>query len=159
MRVHRGADVATDHYLVVAVVKIKLKNQARKKTQKVLDVQKLKVVETRQQFQLELKNRFSILAEYEEDADEEWGVEEQWRMLKDTVTNTAQKVIGFRRGTRKEQWITRNTWSAIDERRILKAKREQAMSNGRSVAEMSAAYRSKDKEVKSRCRADKKTLV
>jgi hypothetical protein len=153
VRVHRGADVATDHYLVVAVVKVKLKNQTRKKIQKVLDVQRLKTAEIQQQFQLELSNRFSTLEVQE--SDNEHGVEEKWRTIKETIVNTAQEVVGFRRGSRKEQWISQNTWKAIDERRMLKARSDQAISTNKNVTEVAAAYRSKDKEVKSRCRADK----
>ena len=66
VRVHRGADVATDHHLTVAEVMMKLKKQTMKETRKVLDVQKLKAAEMQQQFQLELKNRFRALEDQEE---------------------------------------------------------------------------------------------
>jgi len=52
-------------------------------------------------------------------------VEEEWKIIKDTIISTAQEVIGFRRGSRKEQWISEGTWAAIDERRSLKAKKDR----------------------------------
>jgi hypothetical protein len=139
--------------LLVATVKIKLKNQAKKKVQKALDVQRLRIVEIQQHFQFELKTRFSSLDEQE--PDDECRVEERWRTLKETITNTALEVAGFSPGSRKEQWITQTTWRAIDERKALKARTEQAINSGNNIAEISTAYQSKDKEVKSQCRADK----
>ena len=82
-------------------------------------------------------------------------MEEEWKIIKDTVISTAQEVIGFRRGSKKEQWISEGTWAAIDERRSLKAKKEQAFKTKVGIDESIAAYKAKDREVKSRCRADK----
>jgi hypothetical protein len=117
---------------LIATVKIKLKNPAKKKIQKALDVHRLRTVAIQQQFQVELKNHFSALEEQE--PEDECGVEERWRTLKETITNTAQEVVGFRRGSMKEQWITQTTWRTIDERRTLKARREQAMNSGRKYS-------------------------
>jgi len=50
----------------------------------------------------------------------------------------------------KEKWITKSTWEAINERRLLKAQKEQALSTGKQVEETVDAYRQQDKEVKSR---------
>jgi len=54
--------------------------------QKVLDIERLK--ETQQQFQLELKNRFSLLEE--QATDDELGIEEDWGTIKETIMNTAE---------------------------------------------------------------------
>ena len=35
--------------------------------------------------------------------------------MKTCVNETAEEVIGKRRGTKKEQWITQDTWKLIDE--------------------------------------------
>ena len=117
-----------------------------------MDVEWLKTVEMQQQFRLELKNYFSILEDQE--TGEEHGVKERWKIIKEAAINTGQEGVGFRRGTRKEQWITQNMWRVADERRRLKAMREQAK-NDKNVVEVTAAYRLKDKDMKSRCRADK----
>ena len=74
VRVRRGADIASDHYLVVAAVQIKLQRQTKKKMQKALDIDRLKKIETQQQFQLELKNRFSLLEE--QATDDKLGIED-----------------------------------------------------------------------------------
>jgi hypothetical protein len=138
-------------------MKVKLKSLAKKVVNKVLDTGKLKRDEVQQQFSLELRNRFSPLEE--EDTGAEQSIEDEWKEIKDTVLNAAQKVVGFRRGSKKERWITEGTWKAIDERRVLKAKKEQALSTGVKAEEATTGYRQKDKEVKSRCREDKKMWV
>ena len=52
-------------------------------------------------------------------------------------------------------WITEGTWTAIDERRSLKAKKERTFKLSTNIEQCIEAYKSEDKEVKSRCRADK----
>ena len=100
---HRGADIGSDHHLVVTVMKVKLKNLARKTVNKVLHTGRLKRADVQLQISLELKNRFSQLES--EHTGDEAGVEEEWSSVKKTVQTAAQKIVGFRRGTRKERWI------------------------------------------------------
>ena len=153
VRAYRGADVGSDHYLVMATLKVKLKVKGNKKMHKILDIDNLRSEITQCQFRLELNNRFSALEQSNDNSEQ--GIEETWTAVRDTIVNTAQEVIGYRRGTRKERWITKHTWAAIDERRQLKAKKEQAFKTGTKTDEAIEAYRTKDKEVKSRCRVDK----
>ena len=62
VRVCRGADVNSDHYLVTAKIKLKLrkvKPQGQRRRQ--LDISKLKWPQTNKAFTLELRNRFGAL--------------------------------------------------------------------------------------------------
>jgi len=38
---------------------------------------------------------------------------------------TGEKILGFKRGSTKEEWISMETWKAIDERKLLKSKMDQ----------------------------------
>jgi hypothetical protein len=143
--------------LVTAIIQVKLKSLGKKKTNQALDLDMLKIEDVQRQFSLELKNRFSLLEEGTNTTELE--VEEEWKSIKDTVTNTAKQVISVRRGSIKEKWISKGTWDAIDDRRLLKAKKEQALNTGKQIDETTEAYRQKDKEVKSRCRADKQQWI
>jgi len=60
----------------------------------------LKSEDVRQQFSLELSNRQSVQFTGRKGI---YRVDEEWQILEDTVMDTAQQVIGFRQGTRKEQ--------------------------------------------------------
>ena len=75
-------------------------------------------------------------------------VEDEWENIREKINQTAESVIGKRRGTKKERWITERTWKSIDERRLIKAKKEQIASTGGDAASVMEEYRQKDKEVK-----------
>jgi hypothetical protein len=89
------------------------------------------------QFSLELKNRFSLLQEDEESVEmtAEKSVEEEWTSIRNTIKDCAQHAVGYRRGTKKEQLISSGTWKATNERRVLKAKKEQACHTGIQLGE------------------------
>ena len=151
---HRGADVASDHYLAIATIRLKLKKLASKSDYQNIEVARLNKKDTRDKFQIELKNRFSLLEERESET-----VEEEWKNIKDITMDVAREVIGIRRGTRKERWISETTWKAIDERRKLKGEKEQALSTNTDIETVTAKYQAKDKEVKKRCKGDKKAWI
>ena len=60
-RVHRGADVGSDHYLVITVMKLRQKSLTKKQGNNVLDTGQLKRTDMQQQFSLAPNNRFSLL--------------------------------------------------------------------------------------------------
>lgn len=68
VRAFRGADVFSDHHLITATVKLKLRKVKKQNQQrKQLDTTKLKCPSTKQQFVLEIRNRFQALADTTED--------------------------------------------------------------------------------------------
>ena len=168
VRSFRGADVATDHYLVVVKLKMKLKKRGICTNKiKAYDVEKLKQPEIRDKYSIELKNRFQALTDIEDlenathknDKGDNHSVEQKWECLKNAVNEAAENVIGYRRGTRNERWITQETWDAIDERRALRLKKEQSAKNTEELEQCKTEYRQKDKEVKQRCKRDKRQYI
>ena len=152
--VYRGADVASDHHLLVAKLKVKLKTLQRPRgRKKKIDVENLGTETVRKSYQLELKNRSTALeireneersavGEDSEDMDAIW---ERWR---DAVVQTGEEVLGFKRGNRKDAWISKDTWNAIDERRKRKQRMEQAREQGAGYQMAAAEYKEQDKEEK-----------
>ena len=91
VRVKRGVDAASDHHLVVAALKVKLKvyrDRADRPSHK-YNVHSLKDKTKAEIYQCELRNRFSALAHQPEES-----VEEKWRGLRDTWKATCNKVLG-----------------------------------------------------------------
>ena len=73
------------------------------------------------------------------------------------MNKTAEEVIGKRRGTRKEQWITQDTWKLIDERKEAKCKHDQSVQGNKE--ELNQQYASLDKKEKKSCKKDKKAFI
>ena len=96
--------MGSDHYLITAIIQVKLKSLGKKRTNQALDLDMLKIEDVQRKFRLELKSRFSLLEEGTSTTEME--VDEEWKSIKDTVRNTAKQVIGVRRGSIKEKWIT-----------------------------------------------------
>nr|KAG5693360.1 hypothetical protein BaRGS_017653 [Batillaria attramentaria] len=116
VRAKRGADAASDHHLVTAAIKIKLKayrDQADRPSHK-YNVHSLKESVKTNAFRCELRNRFSALDTLPEET-----IEEHWHDLRETWTATCKKVLGKKTRQHKE-WLTSDTWDLITERKRLK---------------------------------------
>ena len=81
---------------------------------------KLKRCSNGWEIQAKLRNQFEALEHSQ-------NVEEEWDRMKTCVNETAEEVIGKRRETRKDQWITQDTWKLIDERKEAKCKSDQSV--------------------------------
>ena len=98
VRVKRGADAASDHHLIVAVLKTKLKvykDQAAKPSHK-YNVHTLKVKFETEKFMIELRNRFSFTRE------------PSWRTLAQPLRgldNNLQNSFG----QKKKEWLLTDT--------------------------------------------------
>ena len=109
VRVKPDADVASDHHLVGAVLKIKLKaykDQADRPSHK-YNMHSLKVKSEVEKFKIELRNRFSGLSQLSEKP-----VEEHWHSLRKIWTTTCKTVLGKKTRKQKE-WLLTDTWTLI----------------------------------------------
>ena len=169
VRVYRGADIYSDHYLVTARIKLKLhrvvpQSQCRKHQ----DVTKLTCPVTKQEFVLELRNRFSALADTQGESDHK--TRNKWDTTKKTYVEAATKVLGHKKKNHKE-WLTPGTWKMTEERKQLKIKmlspkssqlliNSWTSSNSLDLQQhVQEAYKGKDKEVKKSARSEKKSFV
>ena len=107
VRSFRGADCDSDHYLVVAKVKIRLSTPKKKVTKTMkFDIEKLKDENVRREYQIELQNRFEMIGE------EEIG----WNGIKTVVLEAAKEKIGLVKKKRKE-WYDDECQAAAENRR------------------------------------------
>ena len=156
VRVFRGADVRSDHYLVSTQIKLKLRQAPlQNQRRQVLDIAKLNAPSMKKDFVLELRNRFNILNDLDEE--DEPSVQKQWDTIKETYVEATKKVVGYRKKNNKV-WISPGTWKKIEERRKLKERSLNTKSK-RIQEQVEAEYKIKDKEVKKSARADKRTYI
>ena len=157
-RVLRGADIGSDHMLVVSRLRLKLRRVVKEFARRKLDLDKLKDPPVQREFSLRLQNRFEVLGEM--DAQEEAtgvGVEEIWQSVKSIYVETGKEVLGYSTRKRKE-WISGNTWTLIEERKGIK---NRMLSNTQhTLAEdLQEQYKAKNKAVKKSARQDKRNYI
>lgn len=103
VRVCHGTDANSDHYLVTASIKLKLrtiKQQGQHRRQ--LDISKLKCPNKNKEFVLGLRNRFSGLGCLDDSTNEDPDIHTKWETIKNTYIEPATKVLGYREKSNKE---------------------------------------------------------
>ncbi|CAG2227984.1 unnamed protein product [Mytilus edulis] len=154
----RGADVASDHHLVIANIKLKLKKLSTYvNVKRKFDVGKLQDPKIQQEFQLEIKNRFQLLDNLTTDDTTTISVNDEWQHIHEIYTEASKKVLGFKRQVHKE-WITPETWKLIDERKEVNNKICQTHSE-RIKEKLRTKYTECNKKVKTATRKNKRDFM
>ena len=102
VRVKRGADVASDHHLLVGKCRLKLKNHhtSSPKTSHKYNIEMLKDEETKNRFKLTLSNKFQALTSLNENEQHPGEEESQtvvnkvWQSMKNTWRKTCEETLG-----------------------------------------------------------------
>ena len=152
--VKRGADAASDHHLVQATLKVKLKAY-RNHTDKPMykyNTQKLKHSLTEAEYHVELKNRFEALTDLSEET-----VDNHWEKLRNTWLETCKETLG-RKTKQHKEWLTPNTWTLIKERKDLKNRLNQC-SYSSDKTHIQTQYSESNQKVKKSARADKRNYL
>ncbi|VDP54182.1 unnamed protein product, partial [Schistosoma margrebowiei] len=157
VRTRRGADVASDHHLVMANLKMKLKKNwtSGQTALQRFNTALLQYTDKLNEFKIALNNRFQALQDLLKE--EETSMEDNWKGIKEALTLTCQEVLGLKKYHHKE-WISTKTLDKIKERKNKKA----AINNSRTRAEKvqaQAEYIEANKQVKRSIGADKKKYV
>lgn len=154
VRVQRGADAASDHHLLLAKVKLKLKKiQAPKgSARKMYNVTSLKDKAICTEYSLAVSNRYQALQEMLED--EDLSVDQTWQQVKNLWSDECEKTLGLKKQTQKE-WISPETVRKVEDRRTKKS----LLNNSRTRLEKKEAqqkYTEAHKAVRRSVRADKR---
>ncbi|VDP77175.1 unnamed protein product [Schistosoma mattheei] len=157
VRTRRGDDIASDHHLVVANLKLNLKKNwttgqtalQRFNTTFLRDTDKLN------EFKIALNNRLQALQDLLKE--EETTMEDNWKSIKEALTSTCQEVLGRNKHHHKE-WISIETLDRIKERKNKKAGINNSQTRAEKV-QAQAEYIEANKQVKKSIRADKKKYV
>ena len=149
VRVLRAADAGSDHHPVLCKMPVKLRRTQKEKGVKLFDSERLRNQDIKEKFTLELSNRFQILGDLSTE-----DIEDVCSNVHEVFLDTSKKVLGYRKGQKKKEWISETTWQLVEERRTTK----QCMLTGSEAVRKTAseAYRVKDKAVKKSARKDKR---
>ena len=157
VRVKRGADVPSDHHLVTARLKLKLRRngveQERRKARYNVDF--LKDPRTAEEYKVALANIFKVLQELY-DEDEGVDVNSQWSHIKDAVNTTCEEIIGRRKPQQKD-WISVETMRKIQTRRDKEAVNSSRTRAAKVIAQKE--HTAANREVKKSVKSDKRNFV
>ncbi|CAH8514417.1 unnamed protein product [Schistosoma haematobium] len=157
VRTKRGADIASDHHLLVAKMKLKPKKHwiTRWTTSQKFNTTFLHDTDKLNKFKIVLSNRFQAFHDLLNG--EGTTMESNWKGIKEAITSTCHEVLGHKKNHHKE-WITVDTLDKIQERRNKKA----AINTSRTrveKAKVQAEYTEVNKQVKRSIRTDKRKYV
>lgn len=153
VKVYRGADVASDHHLVIAKVRMKLKrfmttmhgNRVR------YNVGHLKEQKGKDIFSVTISNKFEALEV------DEGSIEDHWHKVKEAWTSTCETTLGKKIRHHKE-WLSESTLDKITERRGRKADLCNSRTRSAKVAAQEK-YTKTNREVKRSIKADKRKYI
>ncbi|VDP43292.1 unnamed protein product, partial [Schistosoma mattheei] len=134
VRTKKGADIASDHHLMVAKMKLKLKKRwtmAQTISQE-FNTAFLQDTNKLNKFKIVLSNKFQAFHDLLNG--EGTTVESNWKGIKEAITSTCHEVLGHKKHHHKE-WTTVDTLDKIQEKRDKKV----AIQTSRTGAEKSKA--------------------
>lgn len=116
-RTFPGADIGSDHDLVLMAFKIKLKARLQKDTPRIkFDLEKLRDPEIAKEFQATVGGKFAALNLIDKD------INELTNALNESLTESAEQILGKRR-PKHNPWMTNEILNLCDQRRALKCKK------------------------------------
>ena len=146
VRVMRGADLPSDHHLLVMTMKHATTTTPHTR----YNVGLLRNREVKAQFQLKLSNRFQPLQELED----ETNMEGMWEDTKKLWLDTCEEVLG-RKKTQHKDWISADTLQRLEERKTKKAQLNMGRTRAAKATTAQEEYSAAEKEVKRSVKKDR----
>ena len=122
-KTYPGADIGSDHNPVIANMKIKLKIPRKSKQNPKADITALRKPAIRDEFALKVKNKYDCLMEEScKQIPEKQGRKRQneWELLKITITHTQEEVLPKRKKKAKQHWMTQEIVDLMETRKSKK---------------------------------------
>ena len=111
-RSYPGADCDSDHNLVLAKIKVRMKKMEKQQHNKKLAIPMLRTDKALQkQYRVKVKNKYECLRLPEPTT------EEEWQAVRDAFVTTAREVLPAKAKSVKQNWITDEILNLMEKRR------------------------------------------
>ena len=142
-RTYQGADINSDHSLLVSKMNFRLKKIEKRKIKEQYNLDMLKQDNIQKQYAVEVRNRFNALLceeSVQSDDGDESRIEKKWKCFKESVHEATKECTEKIERKKNKEWMTDDILKLMEKRRELK--------NANSSTEV---YNMKDKEIKKAC--------
>ena len=154
-RSYRGADCDSDHNLVIGRVKAKLstKKTPQNRTKRYY-VDRLKIEDVQEEYQMEIRNRFDVLNLIEDVEEEEQDIDYKLKKIEEVVHKAAEEHIGYITPVRRNHWYDEECKEASKECRRIRENLMQNPSDLRLAESLREGRRSAKRLFKQKKRED-----
>ena len=122
-RTYPGADINSDHSLLISKLNIRLKKTEKKKIKDQLDLEMLKQENIQQKYAVEVVNRFNMLSneeiEQNEDSDEVM-IDKKWSYFKESIHKATKECVKKKEMKKHKEWMTEEIFNMMKERKMVK---------------------------------------
>lgn len=152
VRNRRGADVHSDHHLVLAEMRMKVAStkSVHAKASRKFNISRLADKTTHLQFKEALNRRYMDL-----DHQADFDLDTTWNRLKEVYVTTCEETLGYRETNSRKEWISDVTWDTIQVRRSIKGMLNKATTTAERQ-HLGAQMKLQDNLVKKSARRDKR---
>ena len=149
VKAYPGADVNSDHNLVVIKLKVKLKKVQKTQGREHLNLDLLRENNYRSRYNIEIRNQYDILEQVEceqSPTDQKEYVAMEWAKTKNTIQNAMKITLPNKENTKRKKWMTNEILNKMGQRRQYKNNDKER-------------YNEIDKEIQDDCRKAKENYV
>lgn len=156
VRVQRGADIDSDHYMVAVWMKAKLRHNKIKNTPHNIkyNLDKLISEKFRKEFQIEQENRYNTLNNLV-DSDEGNTIDIMWKNIADATTMAAKVILGCKEKDKKDPWFDDECKEAVQD----KSRARSIWIENRNNITTERNFKRHRKQVKTLLRSKKNTAI
>src|SRR6218665_434550 len=141
-----GPDIASDHRLMMAGIRIKLRKIPREALNRRFDMERLTDDATRECFRTLLDKRWKQPKEREKETAEDTCMGE----IRVAYTEVAQQVLGYKGAKKQKLWITREVLELSDKRTDVRKVKDHNEENRKGYKEITREIRKKAKRCKAK---------